>query len=315
MFTDGARGVLVHANRTAERFGHEYVGTEHILLGLIEDAEGAAAQALSRLGVDLNSVREETEQALRQDVHPVLSRGLPQTPLAKTVIESAMKEARNLRHNFVGTEHLLLQTQDGFAAQVLSRAGVTLPAVLAILNDDATPEAESAPQAPRSVEAPPRVGAEFYRRFTPRARKVLQLSIQEAQRYNHEFIGTEHLLLALIMEGSGVAAEVRKSLELDLRDLRAAVEKWSPPGRDMVTNPKLPQTPRAKRVIVRAIAESDALGHEQVDTAHLLLALLREPECLAVQILSRLGHPAEAVRERTLQVLMAATPPRGEPPN
>jgi ATP-dependent Clp protease ATP-binding subunit ClpC len=170
--------------------------------------------------------------------------------------------------------------------------------------------AESIPQAPIvPEERPPRFDPAIYRRFTDRARKVMQLSHHEAQRFNHEFIGTEHLLLALIKEGSGVAADVLRSLELDLRDLRGAVEKWSPPGRDMVTNPKLPQTPRAKKVIVQAIAEADALGHEQVDTAHLLLALMTEPEALAAQILSHLGHSAEDIRELTLRRLSAETPP------
>jgi len=339
-FTDRARKVMLLANEAAGQWKHEYIGTEHILLGLVEEGSGVAGFVLKHLGLDLDAVRREVETVLIEGPDLTrarwLPRKLPQTPSAKRVIEHAMDQARGLGHHYVGTEHMLLgllRVEDGIAAQVLTSMGVTLAsvraAVLAILNGaarptqardehqagDATPEAESAPQAPRSVEAPSRVGAEFYRRFTDRARKVMQLTNQEAQRYNHEFIGTEHLLLALIMEGSGVAAEVLRSLELDLGKLRGAVEKWAPGGLDMVTVSKLPQTPRANRVIVRAVAEADALGHEQVDTAHLLLALLREPECLAVQILSRLGHPAEAVRERTLQVLMAATPPRGEPPN
>ena len=89
----------------------------------------------------------------------------------------------------------------------------------------------------------------MYERFTDRARKVMQLANQEAQRFNHEYIGTEHILLGLVKEGSGVAANVLKNLDIDLRKIRLEVEKIVQSGPDMVTMGKLPQTPRAKKVI------------------------------------------------------------------
>src|SRR5437763_446973 len=95
----------------------------------------------------------------------------------------------------------------------------------------------------------------MYERFTDRARKVMQLANQEAQRFNHEYIGTEHVLLGLIKEGSGVAANVLKNLDVDLRKIRNEVEKIVQAGPDMVTMGKLPQTPRAKKVIEYAIDE------------------------------------------------------------
>ena len=88
----------------------------------------------------------------------------------------------------------------------------------------------------------------MYERFTDRARKVMQLANQEAQRFNHEYIGTEHILLGLVKEGSGVAANVLKNLEVDLRKIRLEVEKIVQSGPDMVTMGKLPQTPRAKKL-------------------------------------------------------------------
>ena len=93
----------------------------------------------------------------------------------------------------------------------------------------------------------------MYERFTDRARKVMQLANQEAQRFNHEYIGTEHILLGLVKEGSGVAANVLKNLEVDLRKIRLEVEKIVQSGPDMVTMGKLPQTPRAKKVVEYAI--------------------------------------------------------------
>src|SRR3954469_12330371 len=94
-----------------------------------------------------------------------------------------------------------------------------------------------------------RGGTAMYKRFTDRARKVMQLANQEAQRFNHEYIGTEHILLGLGKEGSGVAANVLKNLDIDLRKIRLEVEKIVQSGPDMVTMGKLPQTPRAKKVI------------------------------------------------------------------
>src|SRR6266568_4978639 len=92
-------------------------------------------------------------------------------------------------------------------------------------------------------------GGPMYERFTDRARKVMQLANQEAQRFNHEYIGTEHILLGLIQEGSGVAANVLKNLDIDLRKVRAEVEKVVQASPDMAMLGKLPQTPRAKKVI------------------------------------------------------------------
>src|SRR5476651_193829 len=89
----------------------------------------------------------------------------------------------------------------------------------------------------------------MFERFTDRARKVMQLANQEAQRFNHEYIGTEHILLGLVKEGTGVAANVLKNLDIDLRKIRLEVEKIVQAGPDMVTMGKLPQTPRAKKVI------------------------------------------------------------------
>ncbi|MFT3683320.1 MAG: ATP-dependent Clp protease ATP-binding subunit [Phycisphaerales bacterium] len=147
----------------------------------------------------------------------------------------------------------------------------------------------------------------MFERFTDRARKVMALANQEAQRFNHEYIGTEHILLGLVKEGSGVGANVLKSLDVDLRKVRLEVEKLVKPGPEMVTMGRLPQTPRAKKVIEYAIEEARNLNHNYVGTEHLLLGLLREHDGVAAQVLMNLGLKLEQVREEVLNLLGASS--------
>jgi len=145
----------------------------------------------------------------------------------------------------------------------------------------------------------------MFERLTDRARKVMALANQEAQRFNHEYIGTEHILLGLVKEGSGVGANVLKNLGIDLRKVRLEVEKLVKSGPEMVTMGKLPQTPRAKKVIEYAIEEARNLNHNYVGTEHLLLGLLREQDGVAAQVLLNLGLKLEEVREEVLNLLGA----------
>ncbi|HHH76214.1 MAG TPA: ATP-dependent Clp protease ATP-binding subunit, partial [Phycisphaerae bacterium] len=149
----------------------------------------------------------------------------------------------------------------------------------------------------------------MFERFTERARKVMALANQEAQRFNHEYIGTEHVLLGLVKEGSGVGANVLKNLGVDLHKVRMEVEKLVKAGPDMVTMGKLPQTPRAKKVIEYAIEEARNLNHNYVGTEHLLLGLLREHEGVAAQVLMNLDLKLDEVREEVLNLLGAGVDP------
>jgi ATP-dependent Clp protease ATP-binding subunit ClpC len=144
----------------------------------------------------------------------------------------------------------------------------------------------------------------MFEQFTERARKVLGLARQEAQKFNHEYIGTEHILLGLILEGSGVAATVLRNMDVDLRKIRLEIEKLVQQGPQVMTAPsKLPFTPRAKRVIDLAKEEAATLNHEHVGTEHLLLGLLRENEGIAAQVLMNLGVRLDEVREEVLDLL------------
>src|ERR671914_1726109 len=130
-FTDRARKVMQLANQEAQRFNHEYIGTEHILLGLVKEGSGVAANVLKNLDVDLRKIRLEVEKIVQAGPggDQVVLGKLPHTPRAKKVIEYSVEEARNLNHNYVGTEHLLLgllREQEGVAAQVLMNLGLKL---------------------------------------------------------------------------------------------------------------------------------------------------------------------------------------------
>ena len=128
-FTDRVRKVLAMARDEAIRLQHDYVGTEHVLLGLIREGEGVAAAVLSNLSADLDQVLEGIEESVKQGKATIALGELPYTSRAKKVLEFSMAEARELNHSYVGTEHLLLgllREEKGIAAQVLNSLGISL---------------------------------------------------------------------------------------------------------------------------------------------------------------------------------------------
>ena len=149
----------------------------------------------------------------------------------------------------------------------------------------------------------------MFDRFTDRARKVMNLAKGEAQRLNHEYIGTEHILLGLVQEGSGVAANVLRNMGIDLKRIRAEIEKLVKGSSTMVPMGNLPFTPRAKKVLELALEEASQLGHNYIGTEHLLLGLIKESEGIAARVLTNLGIKLEDVREEVLEFLGA---PQGE---
>jgi ClpA/ClpB-like protein len=153
----------------------------------------------------------------------------------------------------------------------------------------------------------------MYERFTDRARKVMQLANQESQLFNHKHIGTEHVLLGPIKEGSGAAANVLKNLDIDLPKIRLEVETLVQIGPDMVTIGRLPQTPRAKNVIKYSLEEARDLNHNYIGTEHILLGLLREEAGIAGQVLTKLGLKLDDARASIIQLLNQNCE-RGGPP-
>ncbi len=144
---------------------------------------------------------------------------------------------------------------------------------------------------------------DMHDKFTERVRKVIYLAREEAARLQHDYIGTEHLLLGVIREGEGIAATVLNNLGLDLDRIRQEVENMVSASGGTMTIGEIPFTPRAKRVLELAVEEARSLGHNYVGTEHLLLGLIREGEGVAAKVLLELGVDRKRVREETLKLL------------
>ncbi|MBM4156358.1 MAG: NDP-hexose 4-ketoreductase, partial [Lentisphaerae bacterium] len=139
--------------------------------------------------------------------------------------------------------------------------------------------------------------------FTPRAQQVLRLAQQEAERFNHGYVGTEHLLLGLVALGQGVAVVVLQKMGIDLDTLRLEVEKAVGVGPETKTIGNIPFTPRVKKVLALAGSEARALNHSYVGTEHILLGLLREGEGVASRILKNLNIDLEKARVAIMKEL------------
>ncbi|MCE2861866.1 MAG: ATP-dependent Clp protease ATP-binding subunit [Opitutaceae bacterium] len=139
--------------------------------------------------------------------------------------------------------------------------------------------------------------------FTPRAQQVLALARKEADRFHHNYVGTEHILLGLIKLGQGVAVSVLQKMGLDLETVRGAVEKQVGVGQESKAQPSIPYTPRVKKVLALAGKEAKALNHSYVGTEHILLGLLREGEGVAARVLKSLEIDIERTRNEILREL------------
>src|SRR5690625_779206 len=142
----------------------------------------------------------------------------------------------------------------------------------------------------------------MFERFTDRARRVVVLAQEEAKMLNHNYIGTEHILLGLIHEGEGVAAKALESLGISLEAVRQQVEEIIGQGQQPPTG-HIPFTPRAKKVLELSLREALQLGHNYIGTEHILLGLIREGEGVAAQVLVKLGADLTRVRQQVIQLL------------
>ena len=287
-FTERARKVLSLAQEEAQRFQHNYIGTEHLLLGLVREGEGVAAKVLNNLGVDLNKVRSTVEFIIGRGDRIVLGEiGL--TPRAKKVIELAVDEARRLDHHYIGTEHLLLglvREGEGIASGVLESLGVNLEMVrtqtIMVLSHAGGTPVETVTEKPK-----PRPAEAFG--------KVIQLAQEEAQHFQHDHVGTEHLLLGLLREGDGIAAKVLSNLGVELDKLRMAVELISWHG-DYKHSGVVELNRRAGEVLAQAAFEASYFKHDYISTEHLLLGLTRIEESFAAAALQSISISMKKVR-------------------
>jgi ATP-dependent Clp protease ATP-binding subunit ClpC len=152
------------------------------------------------------------------------------------------------------------------------------------------------------LKKPEERGQPMFERFTDRARRVVVLAQEEARMLNHNYIGTEHILLGLIHEGEGVAAKGLESLGISLEAVRAQVEEIIGQGQQAPSG-HIPFTPRAKKVLELSLREALQLGHNYIGTEHILLGLIREGEGVAAQVLVKLGADLNRVRQQVIQLL------------
>jgi DNA-binding CsgD family transcriptional regulator/predicted ester cyclase len=306
-FTERARKVLQLAQEEAQRFNHNYIGTEHLLLGLVREGEGVAAKVLANLGVELNKVRSAVEFIIGRGDRTVTG-DIGLTPRAKKVIELSVDEARRLNHHYIGTEHLLLglvREGEGIAAGVLESLGVSLDKVrsqvIYVLNQSATHPPQPAGEQARIPE--PWDPTTSFSRLTARTRRVLLFTSEEAQQIERQGMGTEHLLVGLVREGRGVSGAVLKEFGVELERVRSSLEIAR--GDREAAEPGL--TPGLKRVLTLAFEEMHGLGHSRLFPEHLILGLLREGGDGGASALRSLDVDFEALRARMVAGLARAS--------
>jgi hypothetical protein len=332
--TGQTKNVIQYAREEARRFQHNYVGTEHLLLGLLRESDGIAANVLARLGVELNKIRSAVEFIIGRGER-IVSGDIGLTPHAKTIIGFAVDEALSLKHRYVGTEHLLIgivREGEGIAAGILESLGINLEKVRTVtiktLEQQVTKSQEEvhenrAPQmsfsnreetdAKKPVEKeetsqqPPSSSTTEKRstfdKFTQQTKKVLTLAQEEALHFQHNYVGTEHLLLGLVGEGEGVAAQVLTNFGVELNTVRSAFEFIIGHG-DHIVLSEFSLSRRAKKVIELAVDEAARLKDDYIGTEHLLLGLLRESDGIGASLLESLGINLEQVRTALIETLM-----------
>jgi ATP-dependent Clp protease ATP-binding subunit ClpA len=322
-FTERVRKVLAMAREEAARLHHEYVGTEHILLGLIREGEGVAATVLQNLNVELDDIQQKIEETVKKGkAGQTTGPDLPYTSRAKKVLEFAMTEARELNHSYVGTEHILLgllREAKGIAAQVLNDAGMDIEAAraetLRLLGTESPRQPDvMRPMSERRLwaktaaafeQAPVEMPRQRSLRTLPpadwatdRARSVIGRARAEAAQRHSRHIEPEHLLLALLQEDGGMAATIMSHLGTDITALThaaaGAIEETL--ATDEPFSLDLGYSETAELALRHAFHEARLARDRRVGTDHLLLGLLVESTAPASRVLVDADLSADAVR-------------------
>ncbi|HET7719129.1 MAG TPA: Clp protease N-terminal domain-containing protein, partial [Acidimicrobiales bacterium] len=240
-FTDRARRVVVLAQEEARLLNHNYIGTEHILLGLIHEGEGVAAKALERLGISLEAVRDRVQGIIGEGGGAPMGH-IPFTPRAKKVLELSLREALQLGHNYIGTEHILLgliREGEGVGAQVLITMGADLAsvrqAVIQLLGGVTG-------GGRRGVRFEPPMGMIPHQ--TPAAAKA---AVEARRLAGGAPVGSHHWLLALLEQHDSIAAKALEGLGVTAETLQQRVAAIEPAG----TSDETPEEAGARRVGLR----------------------------------------------------------------
>jgi len=311
-FTENAKQVLTLAQDEAEKSHHSYIGTEHLLLGLLRETEGRASKLLTLLGVDVQQVRATIDSVLGRNERISVQQIIP-TSRVKKVIELAFDEAKGMGDFHVGTAHLLLgliRDGEGIAAHVLQDLDIDAARVLANLSDDEEDHgSDASPREPggHSVRAtfrnistgagPSPVGyLGELSQFTSEAKSALALAEEEAVKAGAGYIGTEHVLAGLVRQAEGTAGRLLLSRGVTLEKVRQELAKNHPPP-PRLSVPAVLLTNELQNALLRSRREARGGLTAWVDTQHLLLAIIAEAAEPAVQLLTALGVDAARIRE------------------
>lgn len=314
-FTQRARRVLSLAQESAEALKHNYIGTEHLLLGLMREEGGVAGHVLRALGVEQTQI-ESLVLELSKPPAENMSVAMDLTPSTKRVLELTVDEARRMGHQFIGTEHMLLgmvRQSDGVAIEILKRLNISPEEVrrqtrrvlleLAAQSDVPTGESGAAvPPVESSSDSTLQAELAQMGRFTQRARRVVSLAQEAAQELENDAIDNGHLLMGLMREEGGVAGRVLRDLGADMAQMEAILKELSPPKPNISELPSA-LSPTAKQALELGVDEARRMGHHYIGTEHMLLGLVRQSEGVAIEILKRLNITPESIRRQTRRVL------------
>jgi ATP-dependent Clp protease ATP-binding subunit ClpA len=250
-FTDRARRVVVLAQEESRMLNHNYIGTEHILLGLISEGDGVAARVIKTMGISLEAVRSQVEDVIGQGSAAPTGH-IPFTPRAKKVLELSLREALQLGHNYIGTEHLLLglvREGEGVAAQVLQNLGAELDRLRRQVIETLGGMGIDVPAEHEALD-PPRVGPEGFRSTSSRGKtpevsaaerrarfaRIEELAKEEADRMGSSEVQEGHRWLGYVRLEIAGAKEDLEHLEAALEDgrrrLQEQLESGEPEGRE-----------------------------------------------------------------------------------
>jgi len=317
-FTDGARRVVAVASDESRLLGHDYIGTEHLLLGLVRVGDGVAGEVLASSGVELEAARAAVEQLVGRGEGPRKGQ-VPFTPRAKKVLELSLREALALGDHNIRSEHLLLgllHDGESVSCQTLEALGVAPGAVEAQLRTRLSagvpPAAVAAvrglgprrwfrlprrPGQPVASEQPDPFDQELLviRRLTTDARRVMLLAQSEALRLGRPNVGEQHMLLGLAAEGEGGGARALAAVGVTLEAARAQAPPSEGGGRPHYAA----LLPAAMDVLEMALVEAVNRGRQEIDTEDILLGLVHradDGEGDASALFAALGTTADAVR-------------------
>jgi len=310
-FTDRARRVIVLSQDEARQLSHDYIGTEHLLLGMLREGEGVAAVALEGSGITLDAARADVEARVGRGTRTP-SGHIPITPRAKQVLEMSLREALDRGHDYLGTEHILLgllREGHSVGCDVVDALGdgrdQLRTRVLGLLagTGAASPPRVPVP-TPKGSDGPTTeaaaAGSELpvFRRFTSDARSALVLAGAEAPRSGLGRVGEEDLLIGILAEGKGRGARALAAVGVTLEAAHRVIPDARGP-REREAGERLPLHASAVEVVEMALVEAVTAGRDRVDSGDLLLGLVRRAEAgtgSAGEALTALGTSPAALR-------------------